>query len=122
MRAATAHFRKLGFQVVDVHDRKPYDLQCTKGRSELHVEVKGTQGDGEKVFLTKNEVEHARKYPKNAALFVLHGVRVGGSKSSPSASGGKMVLRNPWRVRSTDLEPLAYTYEIRPGRRDRTRG
>jgi Domain of unknown function (DUF3883) len=36
----------------------PYDLRCTKGDQELHAEVKGAQGNGKVVKLTRNEVLH----------------------------------------------------------------
>jgi hypothetical protein len=38
-------------------DRCGYDLHCTRGKEEIHVEVKGTRGDGRSVLLTAAELE-----------------------------------------------------------------
>jgi hypothetical protein len=41
-------------------DRVGYDLHCTKGKRELHVEVKGTAGSEISFFLTRNELLTAK--------------------------------------------------------------
>ncbi|MGW8792677.1 protein NO VEIN domain-containing protein [Streptomyces althioticus] len=53
---ATAHYEGQGWTVEKLG--KPYDLHCTRGTDERHVEVKGTTGAATSVELT-NEVLHA---------------------------------------------------------------
>jgi hypothetical protein len=38
-------------------DKCGYDLHCTRSRSQLHVEVKGTSGNGEAIILTAGEFD-----------------------------------------------------------------
>lgn len=60
MAAAKAYYEHAGYSVKDVHREKPYDLCCTRGMDELHVEVKGTASNANAVLLTAAEVRHAR--------------------------------------------------------------
>jgi len=76
MRQAEQHFVNLGYDIQDVSCSKPFDLLCTKGDAELHVEVKGTTGAGEAIFLTFNEVEHACANSDRMALFILHSIEL----------------------------------------------
>ena len=56
MDKAQEHYRSLGWNVEDVSSNHPYDLRCTMpAESELHVEVKGTTGDGSSVLLTPGD-------------------------------------------------------------------
>lgn len=48
-------------------ENRGYDLVCSKGRLEEHVEVKGTQGSTPSYFMTANEYNCAQEDP----LFVL---------------------------------------------------
>ncbi|WP_344385742.1 protein NO VEIN domain-containing protein [Streptomyces aureus] len=45
---------------------KPYDLRCTRGTEERHVEVKRTTGAATSVELTINKVLHARDQGRGA--------------------------------------------------------
>lgn len=45
MKKATAYFKSLGYKVADVSARRPYDLECIKGKSKLFVEVKHRSGN-----------------------------------------------------------------------------
>lgn len=66
---AITHYKASGY---DVEERgKPYDLKCTKGAEVLHVEVKGTQTEGEEILLTPNEVNFAANHPDTMELFVV---------------------------------------------------
>ncbi len=51
-------FTKCGYTVK--RRGKPFDLLCIRDSETLFVEVKGTQSNGEAVFLTRNEVQWAR--------------------------------------------------------------
>jgi hypothetical protein len=107
---ATKKFKSAKWSVEYVGDRKPFDLVCRKSGAELHVEVKGTTGLGQRVILTKNEVDHARDY-SSVALEVVHGIRLKKGKA-PGATGGTLKRRDPWTIVAADLEPLAYYYQI----------
>jgi hypothetical protein len=110
MNEATTYFRTLGYDVVDVSARRPYDLECAKGKSKRFVEVKGTQSMGESVFLTAGEVRFAIKHTSSMALFILHSVQV---DSSGNVSGGVQDIHNPWIVNEEDLEALSFKYQVR---------
>ncbi|MGH3403133.1 MAG: MrcB family domain-containing protein [Streptosporangiaceae bacterium] len=76
---AQDYFGARGWRVARGGPQKPgYDLDCVgaDGRS-LHVEVKGTQGLGEEVFLTRNEARHNGQHPERGAgraLYVASGL------------------------------------------------
>jgi Domain of unknown function (DUF3883) len=109
MKEATTYFQSLGYEVVDVSARRPYDLECVKGKSKLFVEVKGTQSTGESVFLTAGEVTFAVKYADNMALFIFHSIAV---DANGNTSGGVQNIRIPWNVNPKDLAPLSYKYHV----------
>lgn len=115
MAAATAYFKKSWPRVEDVSASRSYDLHCTRGRKSLHVEVKGTTGDGSVVLLTSNEVEHARTTYPASALFVLSAIRItetGGG--DVIASGGSPRVIEPWDVDEAGLAPLTYACVLPP--------
>ncbi len=85
MKAATEYFRAQGYNVADVSAKRPYDLECVKGKAKLFVEVKGTQSSGESIFLTAGEVRYAIEHANSMALFVLHSIYV---DENGSTSGG----------------------------------
>jgi hypothetical protein len=109
MAAAERHFQREGFDVENVSARCSYDLRCSRGSKELHVEVKGTTTDGDTIVLTNNEVKHVCNPRNSCALFVLHSIRLKGRKSS----GGKCQVLLPWRLRQERLTPVSYTYHLR---------
>lgn len=106
MKRAQRHFEKKGYRVKVLG--KPYDLECKKGRKTLYVEVKGTTTAGEGIFLTKNEVEFARKHIRNVALYVLNSVALERAGSKPMVSGGKPKVYLPWRIKEQKLTPITY--------------
>jgi hypothetical protein len=106
MKRATLHFEKTGYEVENVSRRKSYDLRCTKGSVELHVEVKATTTAGTSVFLTRREAELAANLIGNRALFILHSIRLRGG----IASGGEIILHQPWRLNWKDTMPTIYSY------------
>jgi hypothetical protein len=109
MTAAKKHFQDKGFKVKDVSAKRPYDLLCTKGNREIHVEVKGTTTDGEKIVLTNNEVKHACETKNSCALFVFHSISIKGTVTS----GGQQDIIDPWELQNEHLTPVSYTYRIR---------
>jgi len=108
MAIAKRHFRRAGYDVVDVSSTHPYDFRCKKGRNEIHVEVKGTTTDGASIVLTKNEVRHALDEEAACVLFIVHSITLSGKK----ASGGKIVILDPWEPDEQRLTAICYTYRV----------
>ncbi|NUH35286.1 DUF3883 domain-containing protein [Streptomyces samsunensis] len=107
---AVAHYKDMGWTVERIG--KPYDLRCTKGDEERHVEVKGATGAGVSIELTINEVKHARN-PKNAIdLFVVSGIQVDESDGEYATSGGIARTITNWVPADKDLRPTRFEYRI----------
>lgn len=110
MREAIDYFTSAGWQVEDVSARESFDLRCRRsGKPELHVEVKGTTGDGSKILLTANEVAHARRQYPNIALVVVAGIQIG------AAAHGRVRVIQPWKVSERQLAPLTFSYRLDRG-------
>ena len=78
--------------------------------TELHVEVKGTTGDGSSVLLTPGEVRHAQGYP-NVALYILYGLTLQPDGSgNVEALGGKVEIHSSWDIATGTLTPIGYEY------------
>ncbi len=57
MQVAIEHYLGKDYKVDPTkHESEPYDLECVKEQITLHVEVKGTQGSGKTIILTRGEV------------------------------------------------------------------
>jgi hypothetical protein len=113
MGLAKQHYRDQGWDVEDVSVRESYDLRCTRGNQELHVEVKGTQSDGRQILLTRNEVAHARDAFPGVALFIVARVQLDRDEDGAVAAlGGTVIVREPWELHETRLSALAFEYEV----------
>ena len=88
----------------------PYDLHVTKAGQELTVEVKGSTTGGDSVFLTRNEVEHARRHADRAVLFVLHSVQLTDAEGVFEGTGGVARVFWPWQIDAGSLEALQFRY------------
>jgi len=109
MEKAKIYYRRLGFDVEDVSETKSFDLRCVKEGDHVRVEVKGTQGIGASVILTKNEVHVSRQ--SDYELFVVSNIDL---DCDGNCRGGlARVFRNP-SVSDADLVPLSYEYRL-PG-------
>ena len=61
VRKVTQQLERRGFNVISrERERVGYDLDATKGRQELHVEVKGVSGEGMQFLITQAEVAKAK--------------------------------------------------------------
>ena len=109
MKQAIEYYKNIGYQIHDVSLTSSYDLHCTNGDFILLVEVKGTQSQGNKVFLTKNEVINAKENKGNVSLYVLHSIQI---NEQGEATGGIERIINPWDIDNGALKPLVYEYEI----------
>lgn len=112
MNRATHYFEQQGWVVENVSMFESFDLRCSRpGQPELHVEVKGTRSGAARVFLTANEVEHARIHYPNVALYVLSEVHIEwSSEDVVSASDGVEFVIHPWNVNDAQLRPITYEY------------
>jgi len=73
----TDDYERRGWKVESVEDQCcGYDLRCTRGRSEDHIEVKGVAGDVPAFVITANEVRQA----KTDSRFILGVVTAARSK------------------------------------------
>ncbi|MGW0503420.1 protein NO VEIN domain-containing protein [Micromonospora sp. NPDC003241] len=116
---AIEYFKKLGWSVARVgHLKLGFDLDCmhpTEGA--LHVEVKGTQGLGERVTLTPNEVRHTQATQAcraQHALYVVAGIGVDTGAEPIRCFGGRERCLRPWLIDSALLTPTQYAYTV-PG-------
>lgn len=116
MKLAVEHYRRAGWEVEDTSAFRPYDLSCRRGGEAIRVEVKGTETDGERIRLTRNEVRNAREH--RTELFVVRQIQVRTEPASPIPYGGVAAVWSPWRIDDGDLLPAQYDYA--PSRSDRT--
>src|SRR5262249_747782 len=114
--SAEAYFQALGWRVQRVGPQHlGYDLDCqnTEG-GRVHVEVKGTQGLGEEVFLTRNEAAHSgprSECSAEHALYVLSAVEVSGTGPGKCPGGIPCCVR-PWSIDQAALTPTVYAYRV----------
>ena len=104
MKVAQEHYEGEQYTVdPEKHRNESYDMECKKDGSTLHVEVKGTQGSGEKIILTGREIEHAEKQPME--LCVVWGIHVKEGKGL----GGTLTIYRDWNPRGKyKMECIAY--------------
>jgi len=108
MAVAAAHYRALGWSVADVSRSEHFDLRCVRdGGDELHVEVKGSEGDGARVLVTAREILHAQECP-DAALAVVGRI----ATTRGIASGGELSYAGPWVFDAERLQPVSYRYQV----------
>lgn len=113
MRRAEDFMERLGFESDDVSKTHSYDLRCERGDLTVHVEVKGTQSAGDRIFLTANEVEFAREHSERMILFVLHSIKVEEMENGDvEARGGEQVVHMPWNVDDGGLSVVNYRYSV----------
>jgi hypothetical protein len=105
------HLEADGWDAKNVGLVESYDLRCARDNEVLHVEVKGTTGNGEAVVLTRNEVQHARDEYPDVALAVVSQIRVEMvADGKIVTSGGVLDLWFPWAIDDGHLECSVYRY------------
>jgi len=112
MVIATELYRGNGYSVEDVSGNHPYDLCCIRDRNEIHVEVKGTQGAGNTVVITRNELKHARDDSVRTDLIVVTEISITYVDGEAIASGGFANRIRDWVPADHDLDPIAYEYTV----------
>lgn len=108
---AVAYYVAQGADEIEVVG-KPYDLKVMINGSELHVEVKGSMGDGMRsVNLTQGEVDRAYRWT-HTDLLLVGGIRVGQSSGSFSASEGSVRAWRGCKPSQNDLRPAHLRYAL----------
>jgi hypothetical protein len=111
---AICHYEDRGWTVdPSVARNNCFDLLCQRGTDVVHIEVKGTTGEGTAVLLTPNEVEHAREQFPHVALIVVGNIAVA-DEGKPVVTGGDLVVFDPWRIEDGQLQPIGFAYTV-PG-------
>lgn len=115
---ATVHLEQLGWDVERVGNfHLGYDLRCRNSEGgELHVEVKGTQSQGEEVLLTPNEVRHVSRAAEchaRHALFVVSEIKVLRNGRIECLKGHVHPIW-AWSIADNDnaLTPTGYSYRV----------
>ncbi|PRQ03124.1 DUF3883 domain-containing protein [Enhygromyxa salina] len=113
MRQAEKHYAQLGWQAHrrDKEKGLGYDIEFTKDKQRLCVEVKGTRTAGARVIVTSNEVEQAHAESERSVLFVVADIKV---SEGLICSGGQVSLYERWdpKAREKLLMVKDYWYEL----------
>ena len=109
VKVAQAYYEAAGWNVENVGDTESFDLLCRRKNEELHVEVKGTTGDGSSIFLTSNEVAHAQRQNPRTALFIVRQIVI---RPDGAASSDEWHEINPWVPDVARLVPKSFQYYV----------
>ena len=109
MNHAAAHYSK-EYEVKVLG--KPFDLLCTRGNEEIHVEVKGTRGAGASVIVTRNEITDARASNWQSDLYIVHGIQLDEIDGINVASGGTVHHTRNWSPLNEHLEAITFSYAV----------
>lgn len=101
----------LGYEAELVGDTESWDITATLGEVELHVEVKGSSRERDKVSLTRNEVTHSRDHA-TTALAVVDQIAV---TADADCSGGRLRVWQQWSADDNALSAIAYDYDLPEG-------
>jgi hypothetical protein len=112
MDIAKQELIRLGFSDIDnTSKRECYDYTCSCGDADrYYVEVKGTQGAGKSVILTKNEVDHWKKYEQHSIAVIVRDIKA--DPKTFRASGGTSQVCHPWLIEPASLEPSQYAWTV----------
>ena len=119
VRLATKRFPELDLQ--DVGLTKSWDLEDdTSGESSMpvRIEVKGSTLQLDKITLTDNEVEHAKKARDEGIcrliLVVVEKIELDAVDGEDKwiASGGEVRVFDPWVIDDGGLEPTQWRYRL----------
>lgn len=106
---ATAHYEGQGWTVEKLG--KPYDLRCTRGTDERHVEVKGTTAPPP----ASNSPTRSctpRDKDNTVDLYVVSDIKVDTSTDPYTPSGGTVSHYPDWEPAEEDLRPRKYEYRL----------
>lgn len=104
------HYRDDGWTVTDTRYSGPYDAVARRGDETLYLEAKGTQGDGTSVFLTRGEVEHARRNRGSCIIGIWSGMQFTDDETIDQDVGETLIM--PFDPDSGTLSALQYRWEL----------
>ena len=105
------HYRDRGWTVRDTRYAGPYDAVATKAGQTIYLEAKGTQGSGDAVFVTRGEVEHARRHAGHCVIGIWSGMRFTPDGRIDDQQGETLIM--PFDPDLGALTPLQYRWEFR---------
>ena len=114
MEKAYEYYSDKNYQVIDVSDKRGlgYDYRCINGDKILEVEVKGRQNSGEKITLTKNEVENPKKSKNTTVLFIVHDIVLSLDNDDYQILSSKQRVIEGWVPDDKDLIASEYDYNV----------
>lgn len=104
------HYRADGWDVRDTRYAGPYDAIATRGEAVLFLEAKGTQGTAGAVFLTRGEVDHARRNAGRCIIGIWSGMRFTDEGEIDQFAGEELIL--PFEPDDEDLSALQYRWQV----------
>lgn len=116
MAATRGWLRETGSAEGDIYDTsttKPYDFEVRSGSTPMfRVEVKGSRGPLGDVFVTANEVAHARDGRIRTILAIVHDIELDiDEEGVVQPSGGTLSTIDQWRPEDAELTPVQYRYD-----------
>lgn len=110
--AAEEYFSGKGYsEIEDTGASNPFDLRMRRAGQEYIVEIKGTTSAGEKILLTRGEVDVHREWHPRNFLFILAEMTVSGGPH-PAASGGTPKVIEAWWPDDADLAVMTFRYSL----------
>lgn len=103
------HYRDEGWTVRDTRYSGPYDATASKDGQTLYLEAKGTQSSGEAVFVTRGEVEHARKHHGDCVIGIWSGMRFTSEGRIDPDEGETIIM--PFEPDTGTLSALQYRWD-----------
>ncbi|MCX0278255.1 DUF3883 domain-containing protein [Nocardia zapadnayensis] len=102
------HFSALGWAVEDMRVGNSFDARATKGDEVLYLEAKGTVTAGEKVIVTRGEVEFARDHPRRCVIGIVSGIELLDGQAVDPSSGTLDLFK--WNPADDDLVPRQFDF------------
>jgi hypothetical protein len=108
-----------GWEIRDVSAWESFDLLCIREQAHAYAEVKGTIGAGERIILTRAEVEFARAHRSAMMLVVVSDIELRRDDTGQViACKGVPEIYRSWAPEPSQLEPIAYFCQLNSGSQD----
>lgn len=104
----TTFFEDAGWTVEDCRHGNPFDARAVRNGVVRYLEAKGTTTPGERVIVTRGEVNWARSHRGECVMGVLAGIVVTADASVDTSSGTLSVF--DWLPDEDQLEPIEYDF------------
>lgn len=101
-------YDKDGWVVEDLRVGNPFDAKATKGDDVLYLEAKGTVTDGERVIVTRGEVNWSLAHPGECVIGIVSGITLKKDGTVDPRSGS--LRQYVWEPDDDDLDPIDYDF------------